>query len=98
MHFLVKVDQPDEAIGCLVLQLKRNRDILRTLFRLATALFVATLLFCISPFVTGLLSTVQATALLVVLMMAIGFVWAGIGAALLGVVRKASVYYSEEFI
>lgn len=72
-------------IGALVLmrQLRSTKDIHRSLFRLASALFVVTLLFCVSPFLGGVLSEQVYTVLLISLMMGIGFVWAGIGGVLL---------------
>lgn len=72
-------------VGALVLmrQLHSNKEIHRSLFRLASALFVVTLLFCLSPFLTGMFSEQLYTVLLISLMMGIGFVWAGIGGALL---------------
>ena len=73
------------VIGSLVLmrQLKANKEIPRSLFRLAFALFVVTLLFCVSPFLMGMFSEQVYTVLLISLMMGVGFVWAGIGGVLL---------------
>ena len=79
-------------IGAFVLvrELKNRPEVPRTLFQSAQALFTATLLFCIFPFVSGLLSDAAATPVLVVLMMAVGWIWAGIGIVLLKEVRKES--------
>lgn len=72
-------------IGALVLmsQLHSNKAIHSSLFRLAAAMFVVTLLFCVSPFLMEMFSEPVYTMLLISLMMGIGFVWAGIGGVLL---------------
>src|SRR5690606_33278908 len=74
----------------LMRELKRVERVSHSLVRLVQALFGAALLFCISPFVSGLLSDTAATPLLVLLMMAVGWLWSGIGLMLLKAVRKRS--------
>lgn len=78
------------VIGALVmvLQLLKNKEIPRSLFRLASALFGVSLLFCVSPFLTGVFSEQVYTVLLISIMMAIGFVWAAIGGVVLRMIGR----------
>lgn len=74
----------------LVIQLKANEHIPRSLFWLAKALLVSTLLFCIFPFVQGSFSDELLTPIMVVLMMFVGFIWAIIGVVLIKIINKGS--------
>lgn len=82
------------VMGSLVLmrELNRNKEIHRSLFRLVSALFILTLLFCVSPFLTAMFSEQVYTVLLISLMMGVGFVWAGIGGVLLMAIGEEPLF------
>ncbi|MFD1739519.1 hypothetical protein ACFSCX_23845 [Bacillus salitolerans] len=72
----------------LVVQLRREKDIPRLLFRLAVVLFSITFLFCLLPFVSGVFTAELLTGLMVGFMLGIGITWSAIGIALLIIVKS----------
>lgn len=77
------------AVGSFMLmrRISFHKEIPRVLLWLTRTLFAVTLLFCLSPFLTGLFQEQFYTMMLISLMMAVGFIWAGIGGALLAAIQ-----------
>jgi hypothetical protein len=83
----------------LFLQLRKVSNIPRVLYHLAFGLTVATFSMCLLPFVAHILNDTIETAIMVGMMMLIGFIWAAIGGVLHRIlsIESVNIPQTQEF-